>query len=222
MRPILMLICLMIGSVCYGQKQDVLPAPDGKPIITVFSNQSPEAAQLVAAFDKFPDLVDVRTRCQFFTLTAQDPLYAERWAEIIPASRFPGVMVQAPDGGVVYLATGDSMPPLEDLDDMIGAFWDAYRSAKQLEGGVIQQSTSNPDCPDGNCPPNWNSQPQERIILPSLLDTIAKRPTPIRDTISWAIWVLVLAVVAVFLMLMGFAVLALIVVIAVNRRTPPE
>lgn len=223
MRPLLALCLICFAAPVFAQKQDVLPPPSGKPILTLLHDWSPKAQQLSASFRQLPEMVSLRSKCTFYEIGATDPLYKERLSQVVPTTRLPAVILQDPrDGGVVYCASGDSIPPIEELPGQITAFWDAYTVAKNLSEPVMQQ-TESPPCPDGTCPPDWNqSQPQERILLPSLLDTIAKRPTPIRDTISGAIWVLVLAVVAVFLMLMAFAVLALILVLVINRRTPPE
>lgn len=221
MRTLLALVLLCVAAPAFAQKQDSLPAPSGKPILTLVTDHSVQGSLLGAAFRQDPDLVALCQKCTFHEMSDTNPIYKEGLARVIPG--IPAVILQDPsNGGVVYCATGENIPEIEQLDDQITALWDAYLSAQKIAEPVMEQ-TGSPDCPDGTCPPNWNQiQPQERIVLPLLADTIAKRPTPIRDTISGAIWVLVLAVVAVFLMLMAFAVLALILVLVINRRTPPE
>lgn len=225
MRPFisLFMICFAASSV-YAQKQNALPTPSGKPLLTIIVDYSTESTSLVNGFEQDPELVSLRNKCTYSEISNTNPIYKESLSKIIAPSRLPAIILQDPrDGGVIYCASRDSLPPLSEIDDQVGSFWDAYLMAKSLAEPAMQQVGESPPCPDGTCPPDWNNTPpQERIVLPSLLDTIAKRPTPIRDTISGAIWILVLAVVAVFLMLMAFAVLALILVIVVNRRTPPE
>jgi len=226
MRPILfwLLLCL-IASPVFGQKQDAWPSPSGKPILTIVYDSSMAGTALVEAFRNEPDLLTLRQKVTYNEISINDPLYKGLWQNVIPLSQTPAVMVQDPtNGGVIYFSSSVRIPPFNAIDDEIAKFWETYAAAKKLHEPTIQQA-ENPNCPDGNCPvpsDSWNSQPQERILLPSLLDTIAKRPTPIRDTISGAIWLLVLAVVAVFMMLVAFAVLAFVVVVAVNRRNPPE
>lgn len=227
MRQFLFLIAFFFASEAYAQKHNTLPPPSGKPMLTLFIDYSIKSSELSNAFNTEPDLQAIKSNVTFYEMSSISPMYQQKWEQIIPRNRLPAVMLQDPrDGGVVYMASGENVPTFDTLDDQIVMMWDAYTAAKQLAEPVMQQQSESrgpqPDCPDGNCPPNWNQQPQERILIPTILDTLSKRPTPIRDTISGAIWLLVLAVVAVFLMLIAFAVLAFIIVVAVNRRTPPE
>lgn len=164
-----------------------IPAPTSKPVapkqtgrkhqLALFLDGSARSLELQRWFHENPTLRDLSANCETQTYTAGNALYRARYADIVPVSQFPAVLLLAPDGGHIH-ATGGSMLPsdaaslLSDLKQAVAL----ARSVQSVESiasansgalrergynwdtAVQQQSQqpfqiSNPNCPDGNCPP---------------------------------------------------------------------
>lgn len=103
------------------------------------------------------------------TYTRDSGLYKTRYANQIPVSSFPVVLVTAPDGGHVYVSDRDTTPG--GASELVKAISDAMKIQKQAKEQA-QQPKPPPnqdscfadgrqslidaivtDCPDGNCEP---------------------------------------------------------------------
>lgn len=212
-------ILACVGGVANAQRVTTLPE-DNRPILTVFLGPDAESLNFENALLKWDGLPSILSQVAFHKMTSSDPIYQERWGQVVPSSRFPAVMLQDTDGGVVYLASGQDLDEPDDMVFQMKRLWSAYSKAKrdaktQIPTNQAPWDTSSPDCPDGSCPPN--AQPNERIVIPALFDTIAKRPTPIIDTLTGAIWAVVLAIIGAGMLLLLFSVL-IVVLLALTRK----
>jgi hypothetical protein len=114
----------------------------------------PRSNQIVTWFEQDKTLRTWRTKTNYSLYSPTSTTYKTRYAQHVPVSSFPAVLVTAPDGGHVYLAANRMIPDLEMLKKNIG---EAVNRHKQL---------SNPSPP----------QP------PPLVDLISPRPAAGRGT----------------------------------------
>jgi hypothetical protein len=143
------------------------PPPKKNYQLALFVGNDPQSQQLLQWFDRDPQLVRLRSKCEFQVYTANNTLYRTRFAEIVPASQFPVVLFQDSTGGHVH-AAGRTMIPrtAEELYSDLRQGYDLYQQAQQAQRtGAIKatgyswddsitptMSLFTQDCPDGVCP----------------------------------------------------------------------
>lgn len=181
MRPFLIalaLIALNLGGSATAQNQ---PAPLAKYVVVFTSpawQSNPTEAALVNLVRAPPPgspLAPWVDRAAVKHFTPRDPNYA-RFANLAPPENLPVVVVQRPDGGYVYKASGDNVPTDAYT---LGREIDYYAGldplpAKYGDGGAVAISdsatmhgrvkwlTEQDFCPDGTC------TPQPRIPAPAV------------------------------------------------------
>lgn len=192
--------------------------------VLLFLDDSSQAANLKAWWDNDRELLALRAKSSYQVYTPDNALYRTRFAQVVPASQFPAVLVQDATGGHIHAAGKSMIPgtPAELVSD-IRAGWELYKQAKQ---GVMQQTgaikttgyswddainpamrlNAEPCGPDG-CPPEDNGRwyPGKNIDL-------FDRDGAARNPIEALIWANAfdLATIGVF----GLAALLLIFVLA--------
>lgn len=108
-------LALLLLAICCGTAlgQD-LPKTQDKLYLTVFTHSDwarrPTEARLIESLKAEP-LLSVVLNTHFNHYTPDVKMYQERWAGIFPESEFPVILLQKPDGGYFYKASGDHIPP---------------------------------------------------------------------------------------------------------------
>lgn len=153
----------------------VTPTPNKRYQIALFLDDSGQSLQIKRWFESDPNLSKLRNRCEFQIFRADNVLYQQRYADIVPVGQFPVVLFQDSSGGHLHAAGRTMLPstPGELYADMEYGYR-LYQQTRQAEAtglvkargyswddaiGPSMQLTSQ-DCPDGYCPtPN---QPSDR------------------------------------------------------------
>lgn len=209
-------------SFAHAQRFDFQSVPeDTRPLLTVFLGTDQRSMEFESELLQWDGFANILSQVNFRKMTSADAIYQERWGQVIPTNRFPAVMLQDTDGGVVYLVSGQDMPPPKDMAVQMKSLWAAYAKAKndartQVPTANPPWATENQPCPDGICPPN--GPPQERIIIPTLFDTLASPPTPILDSIRGVVWAIGLAVIGACMLLFFFAVFAVVLLVVTRKK----
>ena len=167
----------------------------------------PRSNQIATWFAQDKTLKNWRTMTNYNLYSPSSTTYKTRYAQHVPVSAFPAVLVTAPDGGHVYLASRE-IPDLEQLKQEIG---DAVNRHKQLSNPQVNDSisprpaagrgaggeglTATPDhivnesqlaamlaeagdCIDGQCDPNNRPSLLDRPLLDrSLVDRLRDKTT---------------------------------------------
>lgn len=141
--------------------------------LALFVGSDAQSKRLIDWFDNDPELVRLRSNCEFQVYTASNPLYQTRFKEIVPADQFPVVLFQDSTGGHIH-AAGRAMIPTSaaELHADLQHGYELYHQAMQAQKtGAIKargyswddtitptMSLFSQDCPDGYCP----VEPQDR------------------------------------------------------------
>lgn len=139
--------------------------------MAAFLDSSPLSDRVHSWLESHPGLRSLRDQCEFQAYAPENPLYKTRYAEDIPTTVFPAVILQDSTGGHVHVATRNNMPSTaEELYRDFARGYELYQQAKQAaitgvvtevkEDGIswddaIEQQTTPlapGDCPDGFCP----------------------------------------------------------------------
>ena len=154
------------------RRQPVQPTlPPIKWQMAAFLDSSPLSDRVHSWLESHPGLRSLRDQCEFQAYAPENPLYKTRYAEDIPTTVFPAVILQDSTGGHVHVATRNNMPSTaEELYRDFARGYELYQQAKQAaitgvvtevkEDGIswddaIEQQTTPlapGDCPDGFCP----------------------------------------------------------------------
>lgn len=93
-----------------GGKEIILPEDGGSTYVSVFVHSDwrkrPEEARLVRWFARVPSLVQIRVKTIWHLYTPDDYTFQQSYAE----TALPTVLVQQPDGEVVYKGSGENIP----------------------------------------------------------------------------------------------------------------
>lgn len=188
---------------------------------------------LVAWFNQHPKLTQLRAASDFQVYTPTNTLYRTRYANDIPVSQFPVMLLQDQRGGHIHAAGGPMLPESAETlwNDICDAkllydqamqapiesnFNGAYRTAGykfdedilptlRLDSALMQAA----DCPDGYCEPEANGRNR---MFPNLFDRAEKKAEAI-------FWGGTTDMIAIFLM---FVVCILGVLVAVKHLTPRD
>jgi hypothetical protein len=188
--------------------------------ISVFVGTDPRSQEMLAWWHTDGLLQALRKQVNWQAYTRDNPLYRERYASIVPPDQFPSVIFADERGGHVYAAGGDSLPTSSRaLYDAIYDANEVYKSLRDQDGQPRLQtdsaeSTSPPNCPDGNCTPPERKpliNPDRTPLFPSF------RPAPknpIESILYW-LWnpgeaVLAMLCAVVFLALLGVVVIKVV------------
>jgi predicted RecA/RadA family phage recombinase len=146
------------------------PTPAKSYQVLLFLDSSQQAVALQNWFDQDPELLKLRAKSSFQVYTANNSLYRTRFANVVPTSQFPAVLVQDATGGHIH-AAGKSMIPAtpQELVSDITAGYQLYKQAKQgtmQATGAIRTAgyswddqinpamrLSSDNCGPGGCPP---------------------------------------------------------------------
>jgi hypothetical protein len=162
-----------------------IAAPSSPPAkksyqLALFVGNDSQSQQLLQWFDRDPQLVHLRSKCEFQVYTASNTLYRARFAEIVPVSQFPVVLFQDSTGGHIH-AAGRTMIPgtAAELYGDLRQGYGLYQQARQAQKtGAIKaagyswddsitptMSLYSQDCPDGICPtePSDRWRPGSRV-----------------------------------------------------------
>lgn len=214
------------ASTAAAQLQPTAPDDSSRPVLSLFLDSSTLAVSLANSLQMHEPTSVLAGKCNVHIFTPDDPIYQAQWAGVVRQRDFPAAMLQAADGGVIYLAGGENLPtPGDKLYNEMRTFYRAYQAA------LTEQRTQSPseDCPDGICPtptpsPRWPSvtpSTDRPRILPKLFDETARRITgPVSDTISAGVWMIVLFIIGTACLLLFLAVLIVVAFFAFRSNTP--
>jgi len=145
--------------------------------LILFLDESVESQKLIEWFRSDRTLAKARLGSDFQYYMPDNPLYKTRFADMIPVSQFPVVLLQDQDGGHIHAAGGNMIPgtPAELWSDMqqgYKLYLEANAGGMQSTGAIKTRAynwdsmitpamqLAPEDCPDGNCPlpnnePGW-------------------------------------------------------------------
>jgi hypothetical protein len=159
----------------------------------------PRSNQIVTWFEQDRTLRGWRTKTNYNLYSPSSTTYKTRYAQHVPIESFPAVLVTAPDGGHVYLAT-KQIPDLEQLKQAIfeavtrhnqltnpqvnvprspsppPAFPQSSRGEMVAPDHIVNESqlaamlAEASDCVDGQCDPSLNRPLLDRPLLDRLRD----------------------------------------------------
>ncbi len=93
-----------------GGKEILLPEDGGSTYVSVFVHsdwrERPEEARLVRWFARTPSLVQIRVRTIWHLYTPDDHTFKQTYSD----AALPSILVQQPDGEVVYKGSGENIP----------------------------------------------------------------------------------------------------------------
>lgn len=184
---IAIIVAILLGLLAATTSPAQAPPEDGDRYSIVIVDDSPPTAagQRLAAMLDSPPLREIADACHRHVFTPTSPLYRERYAEAIPPTALPVFAVTRPDGGVIYKASGPSIPSADDLAKAL-----THRAREDQAAGS----------PDINGPSRPYLRPLDRVIP----DSINLQPTIAIDG----------AIPAVILIVLGLAALGLFGVLA--------
>jgi hypothetical protein len=186
--------------------------------LALFVSSDSQSRQLIQWFEKNSQLIQLRDRCEFQVYTPENPLYRERFANLVPRDQFPVVLLQDSQGGHIH-AAGRAMIPStpEELYSDLKYGYELYEQALQAEKtGAIRSmgyswddaitptmSLFSQDCPDGYCPIDVTDRwrPGSRV-RDRLFDEV-------RDSRSAILWasaseLATIALIVIAVILLGF------------------
>jgi hypothetical protein len=200
------------------------PMPAKSYQVLLFLDNSPQATSLQSWFDRDPDLLKLRERSSFQVYTATNSLYRTRFANVVPVSQFPAVLIQDASGGHIH-AAGKAMIPgtPQELVSDISKGYQLYKQAKQgmmQATGAIRTAgyswddqinpamrLSSDNCGPDGCPPSAQDPWYPGKKVNDLFDRVdTKNPL---EALFWGS-AFDLATIAVF----GLAAILLVFVIA--------
>lgn len=192
--------------------------------ISVFVGSDAKSQQFLDWWNKDANLQELRKQTNFQAYTKDNPLYRDRYAQLIQPIEFPGVIVSDPNGGHVYAASGYHAPTSGAI------LYREIREAFDVHQRVVQPTDTNPvnsdtfefssssaqpNCPDGNCLPA-DRQPFLNPERERLFPIFKPQPKdPVQSILYW-LWnpgEAILAVLCAF----AFCVLLVVVLIKVLR-----
>jgi hypothetical protein len=190
--------------------------------LALFVGNDTKSQQLLDWFNKDPQLVKLKSSCEFQVYTASNALYRTRFEEIVPASQFPVVLFQDSTGGHVH-AAGHTMLPAtaSELYDDLWYGYELHQQTRQAQRtGALKArgyswddaisptlQLSPQDCPDGYCPAeptdSWRPFDRDRDVD---RDRLFDRVTDGRNAFIWAGAgeLATLALIVVAIILLGF------------------
>lgn len=140
--------------------------------LDLFVGTDEQSKQLLRWFTADPNLSKVASRCNYQVYATGDPLYKARYEQSVPPSQFPAIVLTRPDGGHCYIASRESIPtdPAVLLAEIKQGTETSARAAQLASAPAVQasSSSSNPNCPDGNCQPRPD---RDRPFFPDRLDS---------------------------------------------------
>ena len=186
MRGVLLWL-LLVGS-CFAQAQPVRPADQTKYFLSVWTSpnwqENATERTLVEWFNRDPQLSQLKSKTHWHHYPT-DALMIQRYASVLSASDIPCVTLQRPDGGVVYKASGASIPSSPS------ALYAAMKTAYTIDPGPAEaiEIRSEQDCPDGQCDPSYAMPWKPDSAVPDgNLFGVARQP--VRNTAAAIVWVL--------------------------------
>lgn len=176
-----------------GERIVDLPEDSGTYWLSVFYRdqyQDPASRRLAAYMASEPRLQSLAAMMRTNVYTAGHPMYEQRYSNLISGqgdSGLPAVVVQKPNGALVYKASGANIP------DSAEALAEEIRES-------LRRSAPNWDCRpyDPNCRPKPKPQPAPLPPAPAPAPLPDIRPVdpvaPSEDVINWGAGVLLVAV----------------------------
>lgn len=182
MRFALLLLLLISGTVASAQAQpQTLPDDRSQYSFVVVHEDQPSATthRLSQMFASDPQLAQLARSFTVHRFPASDALYRKRYASALPPNDLPALALVRPDGGVVYKASGTSIPATsqELYADLV--YYANLDLSLRTGGG--QSWDARTQCPDGNCPNVAPPQPWRQPFQP---DGALRPDTWIPDSID--------------------------------------
>jgi hypothetical protein len=151
--------------------------------VATFVGTDAASQRLLKWFDTDPKLKKLRDGTNYQAYTKDNPIYKARFSDVIPANQFPAVMMTDNQGGHVYVAGYSSLPSTPDA--LHSAMREAYTLQKQIrEQANAIESSSRPDCVDGNCKPA-DRQPLINPDREPLFPALRPRDNPVESILYW-------------------------------------
>lgn len=181
------------GSAVAGPPEDAA----AYHLITV--TQSPPSAKglrLIDSLQSNAKLARIAGSCKRFTWTPADELYRNRYAAALPPTTLPIVALVRSDGGVIYKASGHSIPDGDALAESLmgAAFWDRQDNPRPIPSTLPASIAADYDDEDPASGPLFPNRPRVVDLIP---DTVTVSPTVnVPDAFAWVAGGVALFVVA--------------------------
>lgn len=165
--------------------------------VSLFVGPDAKSQQFLDWFNRDPSLQELKKQTNFQAYTKDNPLYRERYSKLIQPIDFPGVIVSDPSGGHVYAASGYHAPTSAAI--LYREIYDAFQVHQKVvqpadpspvnsESFSLASSSSQPDCPDGNCLPA-DRQPFLNPDREGLFPNLRPRPAnPVESLLTWILF----------------------------------
>ncbi|WP_197136676.1 hypothetical protein [Crateriforma conspicua] len=166
------MILIVITGTAQGQ-----PPDDSQKyhLITVTADEpSPAGRALLDSIRTTPRLSQIEARCKRFRWTPTDDAYLLRYAAQLPPNRLPVIALARSDGGVIFKASGTSIPLGDRLADVLVA---------RVHGDRQSNPTANPSVsPRGDVAGSallpWRDPDRPRILDQVIPDSVVTVEAP--------------------------------------------
>lgn len=164
--PILLLLALVIvccAPIASGQT----PPDDSRQyhLITVTSTPPTPACVRLQQSLAHPAVARIAAACKRFDFTPQHEIYRARYAAALPPSQLPIVALVRHDGGVLYKASGENIPPADELAGSLIKMATADQSQQGVRQSFNPADAYGPLRPDGGWLPNRPSLIPDTIVV---------------------------------------------------------
>src|SRR5690606_35738936 len=112
-----------------------------------------------------PAVARIAAACKRFDFTPQHEIYRARYATALPPSQLPIVALVRHDGGVLYKASGDNIPPADALAQSLVKMATADQSQQGVRQSYQPGPSYGPLRPDGGWLPNRPSLIPDTIVV---------------------------------------------------------
>ncbi len=160
-----------------GGKEILLPEDGGSTFVSVFVHSNwrdrPEEARLVRWFARVPSLVQIRVRTIWHLYTPDDHTFKQTYSD----AALPSILVQQPDGEVVYKGSGENIPNTAvGLAREIEAVCDLPRLFNRRPWLRVRPWKRPRPCPDCTPEPEPDPDDEEEVDEPDGMPDLATIP----------------------------------------------
>ena len=156
-------VCVPCGGVVIAQTTPPIQAPQPQAPakrfnLDLFVSSDAQYQQLLNWFNEDPELAKIKAKCNYQVYAPGNALYKARYSDIVPVSQFPAITLTKENGGYVYVGSRDQIP--KTATGVYNALVEGARLANAATKPILLEATSsNLSCPDGNCDLDRNRKP---------------------------------------------------------------
>lgn len=217
MKNILAILLVAVFALPLMAQEKPRPADQNKYYLTIVTHpdwaKRPQERKLIEDLKAKP-MITAAQSCHFNHITTSDEMYKNRWAALYPDNRLPAIIVQEPNGGYCFKASGPNVPSgSQAIYDTIRAYKemvpeDRVRAFDAMEAVFEPAPEYVPDeVIEGDEVNNRRRPFAKDDPAPDMAEVFGGK-TPLRDTMSSAAMIF-LAILAIGLVMI-FGVMALI------------